>query len=102
MTPITQRLGNDITGTLLPKNCLSVFDHFVGLPLKGLRKSLGPDRVVTLNCSGLLFLDGLNAIKIDSLIEEINEVLGHLWSRIPDLYPLDTKEDFFLMTLKKF
>ena len=25
---------------LLPKNCLSVFDHFVGLALKRLKKSL--------------------------------------------------------------
>ena len=24
-----------------PKNCLSVFDHFVGLTLKGLRDSFG-------------------------------------------------------------
>ena len=47
------------------------------------------------------FLDGLNAIKIDFVIQEINEVLGHLWRRIPDLLLLDTKEDFFPKTLNK-
>ena len=28
---------------LLPRNCLSVFDHFVGLALKGLRKNTFPE-----------------------------------------------------------
>ena len=30
------------TRRLLPKNCLSVFDHFVGLALKGLRIGHSP------------------------------------------------------------
>ena len=36
----------DANGVVLPTNCLSVFDHFVGLALKGLNQSmeaLAPD-----------------------------------------------------------
>ena len=60
----------------LPTNCLSVFDHFVGLALKGLNLiacfiisiSLLNDNLYTLHFSVLLFTDKKRRMKIANTI----------------------------------
>ena len=37
MVKHTQTIHRQIVDELLPTNCLSVFDHFMGLALKGLK-----------------------------------------------------------------
>ena len=84
---------------LFPTNCLSVFDHFVGLALRGLRKTCQtymPINTKTKISKGYVFIDvSMHILKeliqlngIDYFGKNINSFAPNA----PFLYPLKTSD----------